>query len=109
MTTDDFAEIQAALWRARSQWYNIGVCLKMDTTDLDMIDKEAGNEIEDKFNRMVLSWLKTIEPCTWEVLYVALKHPTLDMPDVAKAIRSIWWKKGLHTFFGELLMDLCFI
>ena len=81
----------------------------MDTTDLDVIDKEASNEIEDKFNRMVLSWLKTIGPCTWEVLYVALEHPTLDMPDVAKAIRSIWWKKGLQTFFGELLMDFMFI
>ena len=78
----------------------------MDTTDLAVIDNETGNEIEDKFNRMVLSWLKTIWPCTWEVLYKALKHPTVDMPDVAKAIRSIWWKKGLQTFFGEILMDV---
>ena len=105
MSTDDFAEVQAALWRARSQWYNIGVRLKMDTTDLDVIDKEAGYEIKDMFNRMILSWLKTTGPCTWKVLYKALRHPTVNMPDVAQEIKANWMKKELQTFFGELLRD----
>ena len=80
----------------------------MDTTDLDVIDKEAGYEIKEKFNRMVLSWLKTTGPCTWKVLYKALKHPIVNMPDVAQEIRSIWWKNDLQAFFGELLMDFMF-
>ena len=49
---DDFGDVQVALWRARCKWYNIGVRLKMDLTDLDVIAKERGLEIEDKFNRM---------------------------------------------------------
>ena len=75
----------------------------MDTTELNVIDMEAGYKIKEKFNEMVQSWLKTTGPCTWKVLYEALKHPTVDMPDVAQEILPIWWKKDLETFFGELL------
>ena len=103
MSTDDFGEVQAALWRARSQWYNIGVRLKMDTTDLDVIDKEGGFEIKEKFNRMVLAWLKTTGPCTWKVLYEALKHPTVNMTDVAETLMENWIKKDVHTTCGKLL------
>ena len=99
---DDFGDVQIALWRARSKWYNIGVRLKMDLTDLDVIDKERGLEIEDKFNRMVQSWLKTTQPCTWKVLYEALRDPTVDMSIVADTLSVNYIiKKQLDALYGE--------
>ena len=102
MGIDDFGEVQIALWRARSKWYNIGVRLKMDLTDLDVIDKERGLEIEDKFNRMLQSWFKTTQPRTWKVLYEALRDPTVDMSIVADTLSINYIvKKQLDALYGE--------
>ena len=83
---DDFAEVQEALWEARSKWHNIGTRLKLGVFDLDCINSEPGFGLDDKFNLMIKTRLKRMEPCTWRDLYDALKHPTVDMPSVANKL-----------------------
>ncbi|CAI8011275.1 hypothetical protein GBAR_LOCUS7303 [Geodia barretti] len=39
--------------------------------------------LDRKFNLMIQTRLKKIEPCTWRDLYDALNHPTVAMSDVA--------------------------
>ena len=80
---DDFAEVQEALWEARSKWHNIGTRLKLGVFELDCINAEPGLGLEEKFNLMIKTRLKKMEPCTWRDLYEALIHPTVDMPSVA--------------------------
>ena len=80
---DDFAQVQEALWEARSKWHNIGTRLKLGVFDLDCINSEPGFGLDDKFNLMIKTRLKRMEPCTWRDLYDALNHPTVDMPSVA--------------------------
>ena len=84
----ELRDIQDALWKARIKWYNIGLRLSVKTDDLDTIDKEAGNDTEEKLRRMISSRLRMEEPCTWPMLYDALKHPTVDMPKVAEELRK---------------------
>ena len=83
----NFGEVQEAIWEARPKWYNIGIRLKLEVSDLDAIDAESGIDLEEKFNRMIKCWLKRSEPCTWTVLYDALKHKTVDMPNVAAKLK----------------------
>lgn len=69
----------------------------MKIHDLESIEKEPGSDNEEKFNRMVKSWLRMLEPRTWSVLYEALKHPTVNMPDIADEVK----KSKLGTPAGE--------
>ena len=89
MDIDNFGEVQEAIWEARSKWYNIGIRLKLEVSDLDSINAESGIDLEEKFNRMIKSRLKMSEPCTWTVLYEALKHPTVAMPNVADKVKRM--------------------
>ena len=47
------------------------------------INAEPGFGLEEKFNLMIETRLKNIEPCTWRKLYDALNHLTVDMASVA--------------------------
>ena len=89
LDTDNFAEVQEALWEARSKWYNIGTRLKLGVFELDCINAEPGCGLGEKFNLMIKTRLKKMEPCTWRDLYEALIHPTVDMPSVAL---KLTWK-----------------
>ena len=97
MNIDNFGEVQEAIWEARHKWYNIGVRLKLEVSDLDAIDAESGINLEEKFNRMIKCWLKRIEPCTWTDVCEALKHPTVAMPNVAENMKRM----KLGTLTGE--------
>ena len=58
----------------------------MRSHELDTISKEAGDDIGEKFTKMFEFRLKMTEPCTWMILYEALKNPTVNMPEVAKEL-----------------------
>ena len=94
MDISNFGEVQDAIWEARYKWYNIGIRLKLEVSDLDAIVAEPGIDLEEKFNRMIKCWLKRGESCMWTVLYEALKHKTVNMPNVAEKVK-------LGTLTGE--------
>ena len=85
---EDFAEVQEALWAARSKWHNIGTRLKLDVHELENIDAETGFGLDDKFNHMIKTRFNKIESCTWRDLYNALNHPTVAMSDVANKLSA---------------------
>ena len=88
LSINDFAQVQEALWEARYKWKNIGIRLKMALPDLDCINAEPGIGIDEKFDRMLSTRLKKLEPCTWRDLYDALNHPTVAMSDVASKLSA---------------------
>ena len=88
MGIDDFPKVQEALWEARHKWKNIGIRLNLALSDLDCINAEPGIGIDEKFDRMLSTRLKKLEPCTWRDLYDALNHPTVAMSDVASKISA---------------------
>ena len=85
--TDDFANVQEALWEARAKWHNIGIRLNLGVFELDCINAEPGFGLGEKFNLMIKTRLKKSEPCTWRELYDVLNHPTVDMPSVADKLK----------------------
>ena len=86
LNSDDLREVQEALWEAQLEWYNIGLQLNMKSYELDRIGTEAGDDTGKKLTQMIKSRLKMTEPCTWRVIYEALKNPTVNMPHVAQEL-----------------------
>ena len=86
LNVDDLGEVQEALWEAQLEWYNIGLRLNMKSHELDRIGTEAGDDTGKKLTQMIKSRLKMTEPCTWRVIYEALKNPTVNMPHVAQEL-----------------------
>ena len=87
LTEDDLGDIQDEAWDARAQWYNIGLGLRLPTTDLDVIDKDKG-DIEAKFRCMLLKWLRSGKHCTWEALCKALSTRSVNHSVLAATIRQ---------------------
>ena len=97
LNINNFGEVQEAIWEARPKWYNIGICLKLEVSDLDSIDAESGIDLGEKFRCMIKSWLRNSEFCTWTVLCEALRHPTVAMSNVADKVK----KTKLGALSGE--------
>ena len=87
LSIDDFPEVQAALWEARAKWYNIGIRLKIEVSDLDCVNAESRIEIEGKYNRMIKLRLKMLKPSTWGEICDVLNHPTVNEPSLANKVR----------------------
>ena len=98
LNSDDLGEVQEALWEAQLEWYNIGLRLNMKSHELDRIGTEAGDDTGKKLTQMIKSRLKMTEPCTWRVIYEALKNPTVNMPHVAQKLLQ---KKKIVIPTGE--------
>lgn len=88
LTIDDLADVQSALWEARSQWFNIGVQLRLKVADLEAIDCRQGINLEAKFTEMIIAWLKQGKRCTWTALIEVLKDHTVNQPEVARQIKT---------------------
>ena len=87
MGFEDFAEVQEALWEARSKWHNIGIQLKLKVHELECINAEQCS-LDDKFSEMIKIRLRKVEPCTWRDFCDALNHPTVGMPNVAEKLKG---------------------
>ena len=103
LTVDDFADVQSALWGARSKWYNIGVRLQIKVAVLEAIDCEAGLDLEGKFVRMIISWLECGQRCTWRALRKALKHHTVDLPELARLIKTNYRSDESQNYFVQCM------
>ena len=86
LTLDDYPEVSAALWDARHKWFAIGARFGIKVTDLEAICNE--DDVEERFQRMVITWLKTGKNCNWKHVCEALGHPTVGMQHMAMKLRS---------------------
>ena len=84
LTIDDFYDVQSELWRARQNWYNLGVRLGISIAELEVIDQDSN--VGRKFNQMIKSWLNKGKNCTWKSICATLRHPTVDMGALATEI-----------------------
>ena len=84
--TGDLANILQAAWKARVEWYNIGLALCISSDTLDVIKSENHHVVKDCFREMLKEWLKSEPPPTWTELVEALKSPIVEYEELAEAI-----------------------
>ena len=83
----DLDEIQTELWNARAKWRKIGLKLKILPGELDVIEQD-GSDVDAKFEKMILKWLRKGDECTWSILCVALSACTVNYKELADKIRK---------------------
>ena len=103
LTVDDFADVQSALWEARHKWFSIGVRLRLKVPDLEAIDHELGLDLEGKFVRMILSWLESGQTCTWRALREALEHHIINLPVLAREIKTNFGSNESQSHFVQCM------
>ena len=86
LSLDDYPGVSEALWDARHKWFSIGTRFEIGVPDLEVIDKEG--DVEVKFQKMVITWLKAGNNCNWKKVCEALSHPTVGMQHMAKKLNS---------------------
>lgn len=86
---DDYADVQAAIWEARCQWFNIGVRFRLDFHELNVIDKDNSGDVDKQFRKMLDAWFRNGENRTWKAICDALRHNTVGMANLAE---KVWTK-----------------
>ena len=103
LAVDDLADVQSALWEARHKWYSIGIRLRLKVPDLKAIDLEPELDLENKFKKMILSWLERGQRCTWRALRKALKHPTINQPELARLMKTKYGSDESQNYFFQCM------
>ena len=75
------------MWDARRKWYFIGLCLGVDTTDLDVIENNYQQDIDSCFRKMLSKWLNQVNG-TWQLLIDALRDQTVGCHCLADSIEA---------------------
>ena len=103
LTVDNFADVQSALWEARHKWFSIGVRLQLKVADLEATDRELGLDLEGKCMRMILSWLESGQTCTWRVLREVLEHHIINLPVLAREIKTNFGSNEGQSHFVQCM------
>ena len=91
------------LYEVRAKWYDLGVQLRMKTSDLDAIETEHPKNSNVCLRRMLSVWLtrEVHSPPTWQTVVDALSSPAVGRPDVAENINLKYCTKDIHEDFSK--------
>lgn len=79
--------VQPALWDARSKWYNIGIQLGCEVSDLDAIKTSNCSNVDVCMTNMLASWLRKGSPTpTWKSVVEALQSSTVKEVQIANIV-----------------------
>ena len=85
----------AALWDARDRWFDIGARFGIKVPDLEVIRNE--DDVDERFRRMIIAWLKAGKNCNWKQVCEALSHHTVGMHQMAEKLRDSQEDKAYKT------------
>lgn len=73
------------LFKARTEWFNIGLTLGVDGNTLTAIRQEHSSNHGDCLREMLARRIKSTESLTWGDLCKSLRHVTVGCSNVAEA------------------------
>ena len=82
------------LYTARIKWYNIGLKLRLELSDLDNIEDQHASKGSDRcLQKMIIMWLKkrSLNP-SWNTLVDALNAKTVGEEALADSIKEKYVK-----------------
>ena len=86
---ENLKRIKDLIFDAQDMWFSLGLGLHIEVETLKKIQKnKALNSVSSRFNEMLHTWLKSIDPLpSWEGLISALEKRSVGCNDVAEVIR----------------------
>ena len=77
------------VWDARAKWYEIGLGIKIRSTDLDAIRKKHRDDPDVCYRELLSTWLKQASPIpTWALLTDALKSRQVGFEQLSEKLCS---------------------
>ena len=76
------------LFKARTEWFNIGLTLKVDHDTLTAISQKQSGDHGDCLREMLAHCIKATDSLTWGDLCNSLRHVTIGRSDVADEIEG---------------------
>ena len=95
LTTDDLSTIINKLYKARTEWIDIGLYLRVDIDTLKSIGSRCQDHPKKCLREMLTHRLQSCGPLTWRDLCDCLKSEPVGRNDVAQEIEE--W---LHPIEG---------
>ena len=83
---DDLASVLTAVWKGRSEWYNIGLLLGLPVETLDTIGETNHCDAEKCFRETLKEWLKQSEHPSWSDLAGALRAEPVGLKYLVKKL-----------------------
>ena len=72
LSSKDLTDVLSFCYEARSNWYNIGLMLRISDDELDSIENDNPKDSSKCFRKMLQHWLKSDLDRTWKSLADAL-------------------------------------
>jgi hypothetical protein len=80
--------IYSNIWEARNKWFNIGLSLNLEVSDLEEIRHIYRDKMDDCFLGMLKNWLRTSPRPTQSNLITALRERTVGFSQLAEELES---------------------
>ena len=89
LAIEDLKQVLDKVWDARVKWYEIGLGIKIRSTDLDAIGKRHRDDPDVCFRELLSTWLKQASPKpTWALLADALKSRPVGFEQLSEELGS---------------------
>ena len=95
------------LFKARTEWFNIGLTLNVDGNTLTAIRQEHSSNHGDCLRDMLAHRIKATDSLTWGDLCKSLRHVTVGRSDVANEIEAGIFSTGSRTSATQKLKKMC--
>jgi DNA-binding beta-propeller fold protein YncE len=95
LDTRDLHVICCDVWEARNKWYNIGLGLNLEVSDLEVIRNTNRDDVDDCFRDMLMKWLRTSLRPTRSNLITALRERTVGFNQLAEELKSKSLKRDM--------------
>ena len=84
LNESDLGGVYKSVFRARARWYNIGLNLKIPSSDLEVYKELSADEA---LREVLKTWLRQTNPApTWSRLIEALRSPTVGEYQLAQEL-----------------------
>ena len=92
LAPEDLATLVNELYEVRAIWYDVGVQLRMMTSDLDAIQTQYQNNPKTCLRQMLSDWLtnEVPSPPTWQRVVDALSTPAIGKQSAAERLKQVY-------------------
>ncbi len=85
---DNLATLYEILFSARTEWFDIGLNLKLNIYDLNAINAEHPENLGICLRKMLVMRLDVVGPLSWREVCACLRSPTVGRIDIAETIEG---------------------
>ena len=97
LTDADLRDVRTRIWDARNKWFDIGIELDVQHTDLTAIRQRCNDDPNACLTEMLACWLKR-RGTTWADLIQALRHPIVGFGSLADELESTLRRETLDRY-----------